>query len=34
LKATLAESYSTNWSTNSYADFSRNSATLGLSSRW
>jgi hypothetical protein len=34
LKASLGESYSTNWSTNSYADFSRNLVTLSLSSRW
>ncbi len=34
LKASLSESISTNWSTSSYADFSRNSVTLGLSSRW
>jgi hypothetical protein len=33
-KASLTESFSTNWSTNSYADFSRNSTTLSLSSRW
>ena len=34
LKASLVESFSTNWSTNSYADFSRNLVTLSLSSRW
>ena len=34
LKATLSESYSTNWSTSPFADFSRNSVSLGLSSRW
>ena len=34
LKAALDESYSINWSSSPYADFSRNSVTLGLSSRW
>ena len=34
LKASLAETYSINWSTSSYADFSRNSTALSLSSRW
>ena len=34
LKAALAESFATNWSTSPYADFSRNSTTLSLSSRW
>jgi len=34
LKASLTESFSTNWSTSAYADFSRNSTALSLSSRW
>jgi hypothetical protein len=34
LKATLGESYSINWSTLPYADFSRNSVSLSVSSRW
>jgi hypothetical protein len=34
LKASLSETYATNWSTSPYADFSRNSVTLSLTSRW
>jgi hypothetical protein len=34
LKASLVETYGINWSTSAYADFSRNSTVLSLSSRW
>ena len=34
LKASLEETTDTNWSTSPYADFSRNSVTLSLTSRW
>ena len=34
LKASLSETAATNWSTSPFADFSRNSVTLGLTSRW